>query len=1025
MKVHYYKFLMLFFFVCSISFAQGESISGTVTDDKGLPLPGVNVLIKNTNNGTQTDFDGNYTISANRGAVISFSYVGFETKEVVVAQNTTINIQLATSAAELEEVVVTAYGVSRRSNVTSAISTVGAQDLQDFVPSTSIDNILQGQAAGVQVTAANGRPGNTAFVQIRGVGSINASTTPLYVIDGVPVPITDNTLNNNFNPLGNLNPNDIESLSILKDAASASKYGSRGANGVVLITTKKGKKGDAKIKFISSYGFGERIPDSFDLMNAAQKLEIERQYAALGVGAAQSLPGATATTPEQRQAFIDLDTNWEDELLRKSVIQSNSLSISGASDRLSYFFSLGYNKDTGIIDRIKGFERITARLNTTYQAKDWLSIDANVSFARSTTDLPRDRNNVQNPFRALYDYNPYDPLFSRDTDGSILLDSQGNPVYNPTTTFFPIALALQTEPENNRNFLILGNVGADLTLSEKFSNRFAIGLVSNRFNRTNRSLAGGVLQGFIGDANFPGTQTENFALDFEYNVSNLLSYNDTFNDLHSVSASFLLEYNENIRTDLFANARGFPSPDIPYLDVAAEATAAGSEEDRRILFSQALFVDYDFDGRYIASASVRRDGSSRFGPDNKYGTFVSGSLAWNIAKESFMDDSFFNDLKLRASYGTAGNQNIPDFQFLPVLGFNNTYNGQTTAVPLRAPNPAIQWESQAILDIGLEFAFLNNRISGVVDYFKKTSKDLLLNRPISFTVGDEDNAIFQNIGEVENSGFEITLNADVIRTEDFLLSMGGNITLLDTKVNKLINSQDIVTGTFGNIILREGQDINSFYLVEYAGVNPANGAPQYIDLDGNVTETYNDSFQKIQEGKSPIAKYEGGFYTSIKYKGFGLRGDFVYRGGNYILNNQRQQGIAIGNINRNLRTEAFNYWRQPGDTNVLPSPLFQATADQGGTTRFLEKGDFIRLRTLTLDYNMPRKFLDVIKLESLRLFVTGQNIWTLTDYNGDPEIGLGSAESGDQGNAGFVPGEFSLFSYPQTRSYTFGVEVGF
>ncbi|WP_103865260.1 TonB-dependent receptor [Aquimarina sp. I32.4] len=1024
MKVHYYKLLMLFFFICSVSFAQEKDISGTVTDDKGLPLPGVNVLIKNTNKGTQTDFDGNYIISANRGAVISFSYVGFTTNDVVVGDNTTINIKLATSAAELEEVVVTAYGVSRKSSVTSAISTVGAEDLQDFVPSTSIDNILQGQAAGVQVTASNGRPGNTAFVQIRGVGSLNASTTPLYVIDGVPIPITDNDPDRNFNPLSNLNPNDIESLSILKDAASVSKYGSRGANGVVLITTKKGKKGDAKIKFTSSYGFGQRIADPFDLMNAEQKLEIERQYAELGVDAATSLPGATSS-PQELRDLIALDTNWEEELLRKSVIQSNSLSISGANDKINYFFSLGYNKDTGIIDRIDGFERITARLNTSYQAKDWLGIDTNISFARSSTDLPRDRNNVQNPFRALYDYNPYEPLFSRDANGGILLDLQGNPVYNPTSTFFPIARALQTETENTRNFLIIGNVAANISLSEKFSNRFSVGLVSNRFNRTNRSIQGGVLQGFIGDSQFPGTQTENSAIDFEYNVANLFSYNDTFNDVHNISASFLLEYNENIRTDLFVNARGFPSPDIPYIEVAAEPTGAGSEEDRRILFSQALFADYDYDGRYIASFSVRRDGSSKFGPDNKYGTFASGSVAWNIAKESFMDNSFFNDLKLRASYGTSGNQNIPDFQYLPALGFENSYNGFSAGSPLRAPNPLIQWESQAILDIGVEFGFFNNRINGVIDYFKKNSKDLLINRPISFTVGDEDNGIFQNIGEVENSGIEFSLNADVIRTEDFTWSLGGNLTILDTKVKKLVNGQDIVRGTFGNIILREGEDINSYYLVEYAGVNPANGAPQYVDLDGNITETYSDSFQKIQKGKSPIANLQGGFFTSLKYKGFGVRGDFVYRGGNYILNRQRLAGESIGNINRNLRTDAFNYWKQPGDTNVLPSPLFETNADQGGTTRFLEKGDFIRLRTLTLDYNMPRKFLEVIKLDALRFFVTGQNIWTITDYKGDPEIGIGSAESGEQGDAGFVPGEFSLFSYPQVKSYTFGVEVGF
>ena len=1012
---------MLCFFIASITFAQEKTISGTVTDDQGIPLPGVNIIVKNTNNGTQTDFDGLYSINALRGAVLSFSYLGFEAQEKVVDAASTINVQLEPAASALEEVVVTAYGVGRKSSVTAAISTVAAEDIDDFVPSTSIDNILQGQAAGVQVTAANGRPGNTAFVQIRGVGSLNASTTPLYVIDGVPIPINENE---NFNPLNNLNPNDIESLSILKDAASASKYGSRGANGVVLITTKKGKKGEARISFTSSYGFGERIDDPFDLMNASQKLEIERQYAALGVPAAQNLPGATSS-PSEINALIALDTDWEEELLRRSIIQNNSLSIAGGSEDLTYFLSLGYNLNTGIIDRIDGFERVSARLNTTYQAKDWLNISANISAARSTTDLPRDRNNVQNPFRAMYDYNPYAPLFARDASGNIITDGNGNPVYNRGGgIFFPIAQALETEPEDNRNLLLIGNLAAEMTFSENFSNRFSVGLVNNRFNRTARSIAGGVLQGFVGDANFPGTQTDQQSIDLEYNVSNLFTFSKVFNDQHNLSASFLLEYNENIRNELLVSARGFPSPTIPYLDAAAEATTAGSNEARRILFSQGLFADYDFADKYFLSASVRRDGSSRFGPENKYGTFYSGSVAWDIANESFLEASAFNKLKLRASYGTSGNQNIPDFEFIDASGFN-TYNGRTTVIPLRIGNPNIKWEAQAILDIGLEFGLFNNRLTGVVDYFKKNSKDLLLNRPLSRTVGDEDDSLLSNIGEIENRGLEISISGDIIRSEDLKITLGGNITFLDTEVVKLVDGQDIITGTFGNIILREGEEINSYFLVEYAGVNPDNGAPLYVDLDGNVTETYSDSFQKIQKGKSPIADMEGGFFGSIAYKGFGLRGDFVFRAGNYILNNQRAQGEFIGNIDANLRTDAFNYWRQPGDTNVLPNPLFQNTADQAGTTRFLEKGDYIRLRTLTLDYNLPRKFLDALPIDKLRLFVTGQNILTFTDYEGDPEIGLGSAESGEPGDAGFVPGEFSLFSYPQTKSYIFGLEVGF
>ena len=524
--------------------------------------------------------------------------------------------------------------------------------------------------------------------------------------------------------------------------------------------------------------------------------------------------------------------------------------------------------------------------------------------------------------------------------------------------------------------------------------------------------------------NFPGNQTDNLAIDFEYNVNNIFTYSDTFGQFHNFSASALFEYNENIRTDLRVTSRGFPSPNIPYQEVAAEPTAAGSEEARRILFSQGLFVDYDYDGKYILSGSIRRDGSSRFGPDNKYGTFYSGSAAWNIANEKFMEGSIFNTLKLRASYGTSGNQNIGDFEFLNLLEFA-TYNGLTTAIPIGVGNPEIQWESQDILDIGLEFGLFNNRINGVVDYFVRTSSDLLLDRPLSNTVGDENNAIVANIGEIQNSGVEITLNADVVRSAGFLWSLGGNITFLDNEVTELVDGEDIVTGTFGDNILREGQEINSYFLVDYAGVNPANGEPLYRDEEGNITNQYSDAFRVLQEGKSPVAEFEGGFYTNFRYKGLGLRADFVYRYGNYIMNFQRSTGMFIGNIDSNLRTDAFNYWKQPGDVNVEPSPLFQGTADQFSTTRWLERGDYVRLRTLTLDYSLPSKFLEKTFLDSFRVFVQGQNLLTFTEFEGDPEIGLGSAESGEPGDVGFVPGSFNLFSYPQSRIYTFGFEIGF
>ncbi|HEA31130.1 MAG TPA: SusC/RagA family TonB-linked outer membrane protein [Leeuwenhoekiella sp.] len=1013
-------FVMGFFLLAQISFAQQKTVTGTVTDQDGFELPGVNIIEEGTSNGQQTNFDGQYSIEVEQGSTLIFSYVGFKDEEVQVGQSNTYDVVME-QGESLEEVIVTGYGQQSRELSTSAVSTVTSEEIENLVPSTSVDNILQGKAAGVQVTAANGRPGQTAFVQIRGAGSINASTAPLYIVDGVPINQAD---------VNNINPNDIAQFSILKDAATVSKYGSRGANGVVLITTKRGSKGDAKIVFRSSVGSGSKIDDPFDLMDASQKLELERQYAALGVNGADVLPGASAS-PERLAQLISYDTDWEEELLRNSYIQSNSLSISGGADKLTYFLSLGYDKNSGILDRIDGFERVSARLNSTYEAKDWLTVGTNISLARNTTDLPRDRNNVQNPFRALYDYNPYDPLYARDADGNVATSADGSPIFNTSGSIqgFPIARALKTEPEDNRNFLIIGSLFADLKINDKFSNRFQVGGTSNRYNRTNRSLAGGVLNSAVGNSDFPGTQTDNYSQDFEYNVNNVLSYSDTFGELHNFRADFLLEYNERIYTELRAGSRGYPTPDIPYQIIAAEPTLAYSTEARRVLFSQGLFVDYDYDGKYLASASIRSDGSSRFGPNNKYGYFYSGSLGWNIAREDFMEGSFFNDLKLRGSYGTAGNQNIPDFQYLNLLGFDSTYNGSTTAVPVGVGNPDVKWEAQSTLDIGVEFSMLNRRLRGVVDYYVKTSDDLLLNRPISNTVGDENNSILSNIGEIENKGLEVTLSGDIVRNQNLRWTIGGNVAFLDNEVKKLVNGVDIDNGT---TILREGEERYTFNLVRYAGVNPANGQALYLDTEGNVTSEYLSGNNTVLSGKSPIANIEGGFYTSINYKGFGLRADFVGKAGNYILNYQRSDGVAIGGIgNSNRRVEAFNYWKNPGDQNVLPSPLYQGTADQT-STRFLEKGDYVRLRTLTLDYNLPSQFLnDNLGIDSFRIYATGQNILTFSKYEGDPEIGIGSGETANAGGrnsqatTGFVPGEFSLYSYPQTKSYTIGIEVGF
>ncbi len=1017
-----FLFALLVVFCISNGFGQELKITGTVSDVYGQPLPGVSVVLVGTSTGTQTDFDGNYTISASEGQTLRFSYLGQKTEDRTIGASTVMNVQMEEDVSSLEEVVVIGYGSKTRDELTSAVSTVQAKDIASFVATTSIDNILQGQAAGVQVTSTNGRPGNTGFVRIRGVGTFNQNSVPLYVVDGVPVDPTN---------VNQINPNDIESVSILKDAATASRYGSRAANGVVLITTKQGKAGDAKITLTQTVGFTQRISDNFEIFDIEGKLEYERQLAELGVAPALSLPGAVST-PEQRQFLIDNAVDHEEELLRKGFIQTTNLSISGGTDKLTYFFSAGYSEDTGIVQRAQPFRRYTARLNTTYQAKDWLTFGLNANFARSSEQRLREgRNNVQNPFVAPYQYNPYNPIFVLDENGDFLLDDEGERIFSQS---FPLAFNVAEAIINNldlrTNLQSIASAYADIRFSENFSNKFQIGISNDRFNRQSIVRPFSRLDAFIRTPGAPGQSTLNGSNDFEYNISNVLSFNKTFGK-NTINASLLFEYNENVLDVFSLTGEGFPTDQLDVISITSLPTAASSDKVRNTLFSQGLFADYNYDNRYIVSASVRRDGSSRFGPNNRFGYFGSGAVAWNIHNENFMKDGFFDTLKLRASYGTSGNQNFGgavnnsfnSFTFLELLDFGSG-NGRSNVSPAGAANPDIKWEAQAVLDIGLEYAFWKNRVRGVVDYFERTSNDLLSPFNLSGTVGDENNQVTANIGEVVNKGLELELSVDAIRNEKVQWTLGGNIVFIDNEVVELVNGIDQFRGT-GNsnrLALREGEEINTYNLVRYAGVNSETGAPQYLDVDGNITETYRGSDAVVLSGKSPNANIEGGFFSNFGYKGFDIGANFTYRFGNYIYNDAAQALLQDGNgVNQQQRVDALNFWRNPGDTDVLPSPLFRNEANQI-SDRFLQKGDFIRLRNLTVGYTLPSKFTDSLPIEGLRFFLQGQNLWTFRPhFDGDPEIGSGSTESG-----GFqTAGSQNLFNYPNVQTYSFGVEVNF
>ncbi|WP_339701708.1 SusC/RagA family TonB-linked outer membrane protein [uncultured Marixanthomonas sp.] len=1014
---------LLLALVVQLSFAQEKTITGTITDDTGLPLPGVNIIIKGTSTGTQSDFDGNYSIGAEVGQTLTYSYVGFETKQVKVASSNNINVEMA-AGATLEEVVVTGYSNRNKTVQTSAVVSISSEEINQLAPTTSVDNMLQGKAAGVQVTSANGKPGQGAFVRIRGQGSLVAgASSPLYIVDGAPVREQE---------MGNIAPETIENITILKDAATTARYGSRGANGVVVITTKSGKRNkDATVRFSSRYGVTSRIDPNYTMMNASQKLQYEAELYALGVTAAGSLPGVTtAPGSPERQILLDNAVDWQDLILKDGIVQNNNISFSGGAEKMDYYFSVGHDRNTGIIDKIGGFERLNSRLNINFDAKEWLALGVNVGYSRSRSDEPRDRNNSQNPFRAMLDYNSYESEFLLDEEGQVVLDENGDPTFNPTHTTFPVRGGLETEPEYYVENQTLASVDATVKLTDNFSYQFNTSV--SHINRRSEYYAkpGGILADLLaldGSKNDQGYQL------LDLTLSNRLNYTLSTEN-HNLNVLALYEFNLNETNQYFLRSEGFPSAQLSTQSNAATVTDGDTFRNRLTLLSYGAFAEYDFKQRYLASASVRRDGSSNFGSDVQYGTFYSFSAGWNIAKEDFFNVDFIDLLKIRGSYGTVGNRNgIGRYASQPTVSFSPYVDGTSATEIENIGNPELQWETTTTYNVGLEFNMFNNRLRAVTDYFVRDTDDLLFNVPTATEAGV--GSIPGNLGGIQNKGLEISLQGDIFRSSDFTWTVGGNVLFLDHEITELPDGEDIAVADSFGILWREGGKINQHYYVRYAGVDPANGQPLFYGGDGEIytagnlpsglDENGEEIENRVLDGRSTIADTEGGFFTNIRYKGFGLRTDFVFKAGNWINNIIRAQHVTNGStIADNHAVEAFNYWQEPGDTGVLPSPIYRNEIANVDSDQFLEKGDYIRMRNVTLSYDFTNDILDKTPFNTLRIYLQGQNLLTFTKFWGDPEVGISSGETIDFTDT-VAPGEVTLYSYPNTKSVQLGVDVSF
>jgi TonB-linked SusC/RagA family outer membrane protein len=626
----------------------------------------------------------------------------------------------------------------------------------------------------------------------------------------------------------------------------------------------------------------------------------------------------------------------------------------------------------------------------------------------------------------MYDYQPYEGVYLVDSNGNPLLDSNGNPIYNLTSSGFSISEALINNPEDEYNTFLIGGLYAKADFTDHISNEFRVGATNTRFRREYFLKPGSVLDGYVGDANNPGSKTDNGSNTLDYTVTNLLSYNRTIADKHDFTLTGLFEFNKSTFRNYSLTSSGYGSTGglLSVQSVGTLPTATSTNLIENTLLSYGGFLDYSYDDKYLMTASIRRDASSTFGINKRYGVFWSASAAWNITKESFMENGFLDDLKIRGSAGSSGNRSgVGSYQSLALIGFGSL-GGLPTATPTDNGNPNLGFEKNFIWDAGVEFTMFDRRLRGVVDYYERTTSDLLLNVDLLRLGGEPDGSILSNVGEMVNKGVEVELTADIFKTEDFQLTIGGNIAFVDNEVTKLEPSADDPEGApidRSLSTIRIGEEINTYYMPLWAGVNPANGQPLFYDSDGNITNVYDSDANVVLSGKSPLADFDGGANIYLNYKGFDLGMDFYYKFGHYIYNFMESNMLSDGTgINANQRVDAFNYWKNPGDVNVLPSPLYGNDAQQF-TDRFLQKGDYVRLRNLTLGYNLPRKFTEAANIKSLRIYIQGQNLWTwVKEFKGDPEVGIGSGESANP-----VFGEFNLYSYPQTQSLSLGVDLKF
>ncbi|WP_375417075.1 SusC/RagA family TonB-linked outer membrane protein [uncultured Hymenobacter sp.] len=1044
MKQKLLLFLLLGLLLAAPAWAQTQAISGRVLGSDGGAIPGATVLERGTTNGASTNAEGNFSLSVQPGASLVISSVGYTAQTVAVGGQSTINVTLPVSATQLTEAVVVGYGTQQKADLTGSVVTLTTKDIAN-APVQTFEQAIQGKAAGVVIENSSGKLGQAIKVRVRGTSSVSGDTQPLYVIDNIPIQ-TDGFSSTSAptNPLADINPNDIESITVLKDAAASAIYGSRASNGVVLITTKRGKAGATRFNLSYQYGQSEATRKR-DFLNAAEYTELLTE-ALRNRGGSRAVPANIAARLKDYAGGVDVNANytvntdWQDQIFQTSTFSQYDLNASGGTDKTKFFVSGQYSNQEGIL-RGNKLERIASRLNVDHTASDRLILGVNVALSRTRNNrLPND-NAFSNPMQTVA-LAPITPLIDPRTgltSGALDVDPDSRFVGQPNDNY-PFYYNPLLGLENNNatytsfNYRALGNVYAQVEILSGLSFRSELGV--DLLNQDEDQYLSRITGRNSGRTNSFGFSAH--ATSARYITNNFFSYRKTLAEQHSIEATLGTAYEE--RKYDYRNVSGTQFASDAYRTVvnAATFTAGNSSGTSNSLLSYFARLNYSFAGRYLLGLSARVDGSSRFGDNNRYGFFPAASIGWVATEESFLkDQKVLSFLKPRISIGRTGNQGFPDFAPLSLFSGTSGYVGVPGQRPSQIGNPDLKWESTTQADAGLEFGFLDNRISGEVDVYQKKTSDLALSVPVPSTTGFDSQ--FQNVGNMENKGIEFALT-----TRNFVGDFSWT-----TTVNAARNRNE-VTFLRGQPILgsflsraQEGYPIGTFFGPEYAGVDAANGNALYYlnrsneDATGTGTidhatgTTSNINEAELVPLGDPNARWTGGLTNTFTFKGIDLSATFIGIFGNKVFDGGAQfYSVGFNNGADNQTRDQLRRWQKAGDITDVPRASFGSGIGTGLSSRFVRDGSYGRLRTITLGYNLPGTLVKKGYLQSVRVYVQALNLLTITKYGGwDPEVNADYLSStGAQGSVTATQGNINqgidFYSAPQPRTLTFGINVG-